>query len=84
MSPSDIEIFVHKLSPSRILLSKVLIDVDVTVEDLHCSVIPSPRLISFLFCLQVYNKFNRNTVAKVTGITSFAKMAGTIKNLQED
>ena len=72
------------MSPSRILLSKVLIDVDVTVEDLHCSVTPSPLLISFLVCLQVYNKFNRNTVAKVTGITSFAKMAGTIKNLQED
>ena len=58
--------------------------IDVTIENLCCPVIPSPRLISFLVCLQVYNKFNRNTVAKVTGITSFAKMAGTIKNLQED
>ena len=33
--------------------------------------------------MQVYNKFNRNTVAKVTGIASFAKIAGIAKSLNK-
>jgi len=57
-------------------MKAMFVDADFQRRNSSELMVPPPR--------KVYNKFNRNTVAKVTGITSFAKMAGTIKNLQED